>query len=132
VPETAAVEPSGLFLRSRLANADNALSSNSAYASASLGATVIVAEPTLSRGLLGTAGTFETRSVLRPAVEPLQQITPPSERARARLLTAMVTMASSGIPTRTGERAATRLSEENLYDNSRRFDAHGAGVSMKF
>jgi hypothetical protein len=92
-------------------------------------------EPILSRGLLtGVSTGFEARALpARPAVEPLQQITPPSERMRARMLTAMVSMTSSvDAPTRNGERAAERLSEERLYDQVHRFSARGAGVGMKF
>lgn len=90
-------------------------------------------EPIISRNLLGSATGFENRALpVRPAIEPLQQMTPPSERSRTRLLTAMVSMVSAEAPTRTSERVADRLSEERLYDQIHRFGARGAGVSMKF
>jgi hypothetical protein len=76
---------------------------------------------------------FETRNLsARSPVEPLQQITPPSERTRTKLLTAMVSMTATGAASRAGERTANRLSEEQLYDQIHRFGARGAGVSMKF
>lgn len=68
----------------------------------------------------------------RPTVEPLQQITPPGERRGARILTAMVSMASVEHAMRTTERAASRLSEEQLYEQIHRFGARGAGVNLKF
>ncbi len=92
------------------------------------------AEPMVSRSLMTAASTgFEARGLpVRLAVEPLQQITPPSERSRMKLLTAMVSMSASDAASRTGERAADRISEERLYDQVSRFGARGAGVSMKF
>lgn len=90
-------------------------------------------EPIITRNLLGSTTGFETRVLpARPAVEPLQQMTPPSERSRSRMLTAMVSMVSTEAPARTSERVADRLSEERLYDQIHRFGARGAGVSMKF
>lgn len=76
---------------------------------------------------------FEARVLPgRTTVEPLQQITPPGERTRHKILTAMMTMSATDLSSRTGERAADRLSEERLYDQVSRFGARGAGVSMKF
>ena len=76
---------------------------------------------------------FEARVLpARTTVEPLQQITPPGERTRHKLLTAMMTMSATDMSSRTGERAADRISEERLYDQVSRFGARGAGVSMKF
>lgn len=91
-------------------------------------------ESNLARGLLVGASTgFEARALpARGAVEPLQQMTPPAERSRAKLLTAMLSMTSSDAPARTNERVADRISEERLYDQVHRFGARGAGVSMKF
>lgn len=97
--------------------------------------TVISAnEPMAARGLLANATTgFEARALpVRSAVEPLQQITPPGERTRHKLLTAMMTMSVTDTQSRTGEHVAGRLSEERLYDQVSRFGARGAGVSMKF
>jgi hypothetical protein len=91
-------------------------------------------EAPLTRGLLANAPTgFEARVMpARAVVEPLQQITPPGERTRAKLMTAMLSMTSVDAPSRTGERVAERLSEERLYDTVHRFSARGAGVGMKF
>ncbi len=87
-----------------------------------------------ARGFLTQAATgFEARALpVRSAVDPLQHITPPGERSRAKLLTAMLSMTTVDTPARTGERAADRISEERLYDQVSRFGARGAGVSMKF
>ncbi len=92
-----------------------------------------VGEPLFTRTLAGTASRFEARAMsVRSAVEPLHQITPPSERRGTRILTAMVSMAAVENAMRTTERAASRLSEEQLYDQIHRFGAHGAGVNVKF
>ncbi len=95
---------------------------------------VPTAEVLGARGLLANASMgFETRGLPgRTAVEPLQQVTPPGERARHKLLTAMMTMPSADMASRAGERVGDRLSEERLYDQVSRFGARGAGVSMKF
>lgn len=90
-------------------------------------------EPVSSRGLLVSGSGFEARAMpARQLVEPLQQMVPPGERTRAKLLTAMVSMSSAETPMRSSDRAANRLSEERLYDQIHRFGARGAGVSMKF
>jgi hypothetical protein len=87
----------------------------------------------LPRALLtSTATVFETRGSTRGPVEPLQQITPPGERRRSNLLTAMVSLSSNGAPVRTLDRVSDRISEDRLYDQIHRFGARGAGVSMKF
>jgi hypothetical protein len=88
-------------------------------------------EPMLTRTLLSSGGA-DLHSVQRAAVEPLQQITPPSERRRSSLTTAMVAMTSLETPTRTGDRAANRLSEDELYDRIHRFGARANAVNMKF
>ena len=100
------------------------------YGAASL-ANATGGEPALATSLLA-ANVFETRPVTRPAVEPLQQMTPPGERVRGRLLNAMVAMASSEVPVRTGERTASRLDEERLSDQVRRLGARGDRVMWKF
>jgi hypothetical protein len=112
------------------ANASSAMLSQSgeSYWSAGAGG-----EPVLSRSLLAASTRFEARAFpARPAIEPLKQITPPSERRGARILTAMVSMASVENAMRTTERAANRLSEEQLYEQIRRVGAFGAGVNVKF
>jgi hypothetical protein len=87
-----------------------------------------------ARSLLAAASGFEDRAMpSRVAVEPLQQMTPPSESRRARLLTAMVSMASLESSLRTTERAANRIAHERLYDDSMsRFDARGDRLQVKF
>ena len=90
-------------------------------------------EPMFSRTLQDRTIRFEARTApARSTVEPLHQITPPSERRGSRILTAMVSMAAVETAMRTTERAASRLSEEQLYDQIHRFGARGAGVSVKF
>jgi hypothetical protein len=101
-----------------------------AFGSAAIGETIV------GRSLLSSAAQFsriEARTVTaRAAVEPLQQITPPSERRGTRILTAMVSMASVENAMRATERAASRLSEEQLYEQIQRFGARGAGVNVRF
>jgi len=90
-------------------------------------------ESMASPAAMTTSIRFEARSAsTRAPVEPLQQIMPPSERRGVRILTAMVSMASVESAMRTTERAASRLSEEQLYDQIHRFGARGAGVNLKF
>ena len=85
------------------------------------------------RSLLAVASGFESRAMpARNAVEPLHQITPPSETRRSRLLTAMGAATSVDASLRTTERAASRIAEERLYDQVHRFGARGAGVQVKF
>jgi hypothetical protein len=44
----------------------------------------------------------------------------------------MASMASFEGPSRTGERAAARLSEDELYDRIHRFGARANSLNMKF
>ncbi len=91
------------------------------------------AQPALAHGLFAAnARGFDTQTLPTRAAEPLQQITPPSERTRAKLLTAMLSMPLTDTPARQVDHVASKLSEERLYDQIHRFGAHGAGVSMKF
>jgi hypothetical protein len=106
--------------------------SPSARAIAANLASVRGSEPVLGRNLLNNVALAETQSSSRPAIEPLQQITPPSDRRRSNLTTAMVSMASFETPARNGDRVANRLSEDELYDRIHRFGARGNSVSMKF
>ena len=83
--------------------------------------------------LLGATHGFEARAMpARTAVDPLQQMTPPGESRRARLLTAMVSTAVLETSVRTTERAANRLAEERVFDQDGRFGARGDRVHMKF
>lgn len=92
------------------------------------------AERSASRSLLAAPSGFEDRAMpSRVPVEPLQQMTPPSDSRRARLLTAMVSMASLESSMRTTERAANRIAHERLYDDQMsRFDARGDRLQVKF
>lgn len=91
------------------------------------------AEPAMAVTLLGGARRMEPRvATSRPVVEPLQQMVPPGERRGARILTAMVSVASVDSGPRATDRAASRLSEERLYDQIERFGARGAGVNVRF
>lgn len=112
---------------------DFGASANSRGADMALGSRV-GADTVVYRTLLSSSNRFEAR--VAPAnkmtVEPLHQITPPSERRGSRILTAMVSMSSVESAMRTTERAASRLSEEQLYDQIHRFGARGAGVNVKF
>jgi len=86
-----------------------------------------------ARRLLDVASGFEERVMpTRAAVEPLQQMVPPGDSRRSRLLTAMVSTASLEASMRTTERAASRLDEEKLYDQIHRFGARGDRVQVKF
>lgn len=90
-------------------------------------------EPFLSNSLLAQNTGSEGRPALtRVAIEPLQQMTPPSDTRRSRLLTAMVAAVSTESSFRTTERAASRIAEDRLYDQIHRFDARGDRVQLKF
>lgn len=115
-----------------VASAEPEALSPSARAIAANLATVRGSEPVLARTLLHNPASTSLHATEHVAIEPLQQIASPGERRRSNLLTAMVSMASFEMPTRTTERAASRLSQDELYDRIHRFDARGAGVMMKF
>lgn len=106
--------------------------SPSARAIAANLASVRGTEPLLARTLLSNAAAADLQVASRSTVEPLQQITPPGDRRRSNILTAMVTMTSFETPSRNGDRVANRLSEDELYDRIHRFGARGNSVSMKF
>lgn len=90
-------------------------------------------DPVTSGPFLGGGTRVEARApASRVTVEPLRQITPPADRRGSRILTAMVSMSSVENAMRTTERAASRLSEEQLYDQIRRVGAVGAAVNVKF
>ena len=83
--------------------------------------------------LLAATNGFEARVMPpRTAVEPLQQMTSPSDTRRSRLLTAMVSNAAFDTSIHTTARAASRIEEERLYDQIQRFGARGDRVQMKF
>ncbi len=84
------------------------------------------------RVLVGANG-FESRVMpARTKVDPLQQMTPPGESRRSRLLTAMVSTAALETSSRSTERAANRFAEEGVYDQIQRFGARGDRLQVKF
>ena len=68
----------------------------------------------------------------RTTVEPLHQMISPSETRRAKLLTAMVSMASLENSARATERVANRIDDERLYEQVSRFGARGDRLNVKF
>lgn len=118
-----------------VAAVEKAVASSSArHISASLAA-VELPEPVVVGRLLGGANGFEARAMPTPTrttIDPLQQMTPPGESRRSRLLTAMVSSAALETSVRTTERAANRFAEEGVYDQSQRFGARGDRVHVKF
>lgn len=86
-------------------------------------------EAVLGRSLLATTS-FDARNQARAAIEPLQQITPPGERAHARFTTAMVKPVVE-TRMRTSDEIGSRLPEDRLYEQVRRFGARGAGLNIK-
>jgi hypothetical protein len=94
------------------------------------------AEPAIAQNLLGASHGFESRAMPArpPAVEPLAQMTSPSDARRARLLNGAVMSVSmnSVPPPRTTELRARQLSDEQLYDTISRFGARGNSLLVKF
>lgn len=92
------------------------------------------AEPVIARSLLGASRGFETRA-LPPksrAVDPLAQMTPPSEARRARIQSAMALMSALEAPARTGSRIISQISDDRLYDQPHRLKGSGDRLSIKF
>jgi hypothetical protein len=104
------------------------VAANTEYVPTAFGAPV-PAEPVLARGLL-TNASLDGRTALRPAIEPLQQIMPPGERGRTKILTAMVKPVVE-TRARTSDEIGSRLPEDRLYEQVRRFGARGAGLNIK-
>jgi hypothetical protein len=90
----------------------------------------------LGIGLLSVAPRrgFESRALpaRSAAIDPLQQMTPPSDFRRSRYLTAMVSTASEDSLDRTTARMAQRISGEELYEQVQRFGTRGGGLNVKF
>lgn len=86
------------------------------------------------RSLLGGARTFDSHAVATRtlAVEPLQQMTTPSEVRLARYRSPLVATVTDDSADRTGERIARRISGDRLYDHIGRIGARGDSVSWKF
>ena len=94
------------------------------------------AAPAVAQNLLVAAHGFESRAMPAriPAVEPLAQMSSPSDARRARLLNGAVMSVSmnSVPPARTTELRARQLSDEQLYDTISRFGARGNSLLVKF
>jgi len=116
-----------------IAAAEKAVESPSARHIVANLAAVRTPEPVMVGRLLGGANGFEARAMpARTTIDPLQQMTPPGESRRSRLLTAMVSSAALETSVRTTERAANRFAEEGVYDQIQRFGARGDRVHVKF
>lgn len=94
------------------------------------------ADPAIAQGVLGSARGFEARAMpaRAPAVDPLAQMTSPSDARRSRLLSASVASVSMGsaAAARPAEFRSRRLSDEQLYDTISRFGARGNSLLVKF
>lgn len=94
------------------------------------------AAPALVRGLLGGPRDFEERAMpARFATEPLEQVSTPVERSRARFATAMVASFNGDTRGRVSSaNVARRISDERLYDEDviRRVGATGNSVAWRF
>lgn len=90
----------------------------------------------LGIGLLNVAPRrgFESRALpARSAtVDPLQQMTPPSDFRRSRYFTAMVSTVSEDSLDRTTARMAQRISGDELYEQVQRFGTRRGGLNVKF
>lgn len=97
-------------------------------------AAVQAAEPAVARSLLGGARGFETRALpaRTPAVDPLAQMTHPSDARRARIQSAMAMMGSMELPARTATRVTSQISNDRLYDQIHRLEGSGNQLSFKF
>lgn len=86
--------------------------------------------------LLGNTQGFEARGLparAGAAIDPLQNMAPPGEpRRSARFLAAMVSINNDDLAARNTERMANRISQEELYDQVRRFGTRHGGFNMKF
>jgi len=93
-------------------------------------------EPAVIESLLGASRGFEARAMppRPPVVEPLAQMAPPTEAKRSRLLNGAVMSVSMNQmpPARSTDRAARRLTDQELYDTISRFDARGNSLLVKF
>jgi hypothetical protein len=97
-------------------------------------AAVQAAEPAITRSLLGGTRGFETRALpaRSPTVDPLAQMTHPSEARRARIQSAMAMMSSLELPSRTATRVTSQISNDRLYDQNHRLEGSGNQLSFKF
>lgn len=116
--------------------AQSPLSSDATPSSRSIAANLIAAgevEPELVKNLMGALRRPEhSAAAIRTAVDPLQQMTPPSEVRLARYRSPLVASNLSENGDRTGERVARRLSDDRLYDQINRFGARGDRLHVRF
>jgi hypothetical protein len=89
-------------------------------------------DTSLDRSLLGVPHGFESRVMPARTVDPLAQVTPPSQVRRSRYLgTALpVSATSAGNTTRSSERLVNRLSDDRLYETVSRYAFGGDQVSL--
>lgn len=89
-------------------------------------------EGQFNRSLLDNQRGFETRVMPARAVDPLAQMTPPSQARRARYLgKALPASAATTAPAgRSSERLANRISDDRLYDSVSRYAFGGDRVSL--
>lgn len=87
--------------------------------------------PAMVGGLLSPARESRGLVARAVAVEPLQQMTPPSEVRLARYRSPLVAMSAEETD-RTGERIARRISGDRLYEQIGRISGRGDRVNLKF
>jgi hypothetical protein len=112
-----------------------ALATTASYASVSLNRSALGSDIVVPARLAAAGATFEARpaQAARTVVDPLHQMTPPGEsRRNARLFAAMASPVSAPPVSRGSERAASRISEETVYEQVSRFGVRGDRFNVKF
>lgn len=89
------------------------------------------AELALGRSL-GSMREVKTAAVRGASVEPLAQMSSPTDVRRARFRTAMATAVAKETVAQANDRLARNLSDERMNDTLRRFDAKADRLSLKF
>ncbi len=94
--------------------------------------TAVQTEGQFNRSLLGNQRGFETRVMPARAVDPLAQMTPPSQARRSRYLGKALPASAATTPPagRSSERLANRLSDDRLYESVSRYAFGGDRVSL--
>jgi hypothetical protein len=134
-PNVEAIAPTLAALSHAPETVPAATASVASQASISLGRVPRGSDIVVPARLAAAGATFEARPApaVRAVVDPLQQMTPPGEsRRNARLLAAMASPVSVPPASRGSERAASRISEETLYEQVSRFGARGDRFNVKF
>jgi hypothetical protein len=85
-------------------------------------------------GLSSFPAGFQAQVASVSAQEPLARMTTPWEERRSRLMAGPVpAVATDGeVPSHIGERLASRLSDDRLYESMSRYGVGNGGVSIKF